>query len=68
MKNIFKFILISVLLFLSVNNTLFAQEEILAPTETEQAQTYINSKIKKELKDSISLVYGKENTEEIQIS
>lgn len=65
MKNIFKFILISVLLFLSVNNTLFAQEEILAPTETEQAQTYINSKIKKELKDSISLVYGKENTEEI---
>lgn len=65
MKNVFKFILISVLLFLSVNNTLFAQEVILAPTETEQSQTYINSKIKKELKDSIALVYGKENVEEI---
>lgn len=65
MKNVFKFILISVLLFLSVNNTLFAQEVILAPTETEQSQTYINSKIKKELKDSIVLVYGKENVEEI---
>ena len=65
MKNIFKFILVSVLLFLSVNNTLFAQEELLSSTETEQAQTYINSKIKKELKDSIALVYGKENVEEI---
>ena len=65
MKNIFKFILVSVLLFLSVNNTLFAQEELLSSSETEQAQTYINSKIKKELKDSIALVYGKENVEEI---
>ena len=65
MKNIFKLILVSVLLFLSVNNTLFAQEELLSSTETEQAQTYINSKIKKELKDSIALVYGKENVEEI---